>query len=119
MATVGRPYNSPRQHLWRGTTPALNYTCSCQVPQGSKDAGAFNTLFGEALLRELNDAEHIYLLRLAVEEGRSRHVDKMTETMLDDDYEHGLCEWVKARRGKASYVKQSQSKKLVRRQALT
>ncbi len=24
-------------------------------------------------------------------------------TMLDDDYEHTLCEWVKARRGKASY----------------
>ena len=48
-----------------------------------RDAGAFNTLFGAALLGELGDAEHIYLLRLVAQEGRSRPVDKVTETMLD------------------------------------
>ena len=77
-----------------------------------RDAGAFNTLFGAALLEELDDAEHIYLLRLVAHEGRSRSVDKVTQKMLDDDYEHGLCEWVKARRGKASY--ENASKKFVR-----
>ena len=72
-----------------------------------RDAGAFNTLFGAALLGELDDAEHIYLLRLVAQEGRSRSVDRVTNRMLDDDYEHGLCEWVKACRGKAAYQKWS------------
>ena len=71
-----------------------------------RDAGAFNALFGTDALGELDDAGHIYLLRLVAQVGRSRSVDKVTDTMLDDDYEHGLCEWVKACRGRASYEKQ-------------
>ena len=78
-----------------------------------REAGAFNALFGTASLGELDDAEPIYLLRVVAQEGRSRSVDRVTSTMLDDDYEHGLCEWVKARRGKAAYKKHL--KKLVRR----
>ena len=72
-----------------------------------RDAGAFNVLFGAALRRDLDTAEHIYLLRIVAQEGRSRSVDRVTNRMLDDDYEHGLCERVKACRGKAAYQKWS------------
>ena len=34
---------------------------------------------------KLDDAEHIYLLRLVAQVGRSRSVDEVTDTMLDED----------------------------------
>ena len=81
-----------------------------------RDQGAFNRLFGSALSNDLRDDEHIYLLHLVAEQGRSSGAGAVLNVMKDDDYEHALCEWVKASRGRDAFVGGPSVKKRARAQ---
>ena len=68
-----------------------------------REQGAFRTLWGEVLRHDIGDEEHLYLLRLVSGRARALATNPVLEEMLDDDFEHALCEWTKAQRGYAAW----------------
>ena len=76
-----------------------------------RDQGAFNRLFESTLSKNLCDDEYVYLLNFVAEAGRLSGGGAVLNEMKVDDYEHALCEWVKASRGRDAFIGKASAKK--------
>ena len=77
----------------------------------SRNGSAFNRLFESTLSKNLSDHQCVYLLNFVGDAGHLSGDGAVLKEMKVDDYEHALCEWVKASRGRDAFVGKSSSKK--------
>ena len=75
-----------------------------------RDRGAFNRLFESTLSKNFCDDEYVYLLNFVADAGHLSGDGVVLKEMKVDDYEHALCEWVKASRGKDAFIRKASTK---------
>ena len=78
-----------------------NFICFASS-EVEREQGAFRALFGDVFEADLDDSAHLFLLGYVVLSCKELDCDTQSilSFMSEDDFEHALCEWVKATRGK-------------------
>ena len=100
--------------MLRVAFPAVHVKCVVGPKlEVEREHGAFRIMFGNVFEDKLDDSVHVYLLRHVVRLCKEMEHDKQSICSLiaDDDFEHALCEWVKATRGKEAFLKNAAARK--------